>query len=383
MTGASVNNIQQSSPAKFFLALIVSAFITLPCIAGTDARPAVIAYYTGRFHTLQKYDLGKITHLVYGFLGFRNNRLVYNSRQDSAAVRQLVLLKNRYPHLKIILAMGGWGGCRDCSAGFSDPGTRKIFTSSVVEIMKRAGADGFDLDWEYPAIPGYPGHRWSGADRNNFTALLQELRQAFQSEQARGSDFELSFAAGAYQRALDESVDWSTVANYVDRIHLMTYDLRSSRHDSTGHHTPLLSTAGQRESVEYAVDHLLGKGVPPRKIVIGAAFYGRVFSVQIADNNGLYQPCKFKQFVLYKKIDTWKKAGSGYTFFYDSTAEAAFALNRITMQFVTFDDERSITAKAKYCRQNNLGGVMFWELSQDRPPGIFVAVINDVLYRND
>jgi chitinase len=36
-----------------------------------------------------------------------------------------------------------------------------------------------------------------------------------------------------------------------------------------------------------------------------------------------------------------------------------------------------MAAKAEYVRQNQLGGIMFWELSGDTPDGALVAAIAD------
>ena len=54
---------------------------------------------------------------------------------------------------------------------------RQAFAASVLELLKRFDADGIDLDWEYPAIPGYPEHRYVPEDKQHFTLLVRELRQ--------------------------------------------------------------------------------------------------------------------------------------------------------------------------------------------------------------
>jgi chitinase len=352
-----------------------NACVTGSCAYRVSPEPAVIAYYTGHYKSIEKYDLRKITHLIYSFCRLKGNKLALNNPRDSAVIRNLVKLKRSYPKLKVMVALGGWGGCKTCSTVFSTEPGRSEFAASALEFLRFYDLDGLDLDWEYPAIPGFPGHPWSANDRDNFTALLQKLRGTFPD------DTELSFAAGAYTRSLQQSVDWRKAALYADRIHLMTYDLRSSRHDSTGHHAPLHPTKQQEESVGYAVQYLLKQGVPPGKIVIGAAFYGRVFSVNSEDSVVLFKPGKFKRFIIYQKLKPMLTAKNGFRAYYDTTAEAAFAWNRNTNEFVTYENFRSVKAKADYVLKMNLRGIMFWELSQDYTRDGFLSVIADAFNR--
>jgi chitinase len=50
---------------------------------------------------------------------------------------------------------------------------------------------------------------------------------------------------------------------------------------------------------------------------------------------------------------------------YDEKAEAAWAYNAATRELYTFDNEQSVKAKRRYCIENGLAGVMFWEYNCD------------------
>jgi chitinase len=58
-------------------------------------------------------------------------------------------------------------------------------------------------------------------------------------------------------------------------------------------------------------------------------------------------------------------ADSGWVYHWDETASAPYLYNAEQKQFYTFDDKRSIAAKAKYVIDNRLGGIMYWHLGQD------------------
>jgi chitinase len=110
----------------------------------------------------------------------------------------------------------------------------------VKELLDYFKADGIDLDWEYPAISGFPGHRFVPEDKPNFTKLVMELRKAI------GHKNEICFAAGGFTQFLEESIDWKKVMPVIDRVNLMTYDLINGFSTVTGHHTPLFSTPQQK-----------------------------------------------------------------------------------------------------------------------------------------
>ena len=230
--------------------------------------------------------------------------------------------------------------------------------------------DGIDLDWEYPAIKGFPEHAFRKEDRKNFTALLKELRET------NGKDFELSFAAGGFTSYIDSSIEWKEAIRYVSFINVMTYDLVHGYSTVSGHHTPLYSTKQQTESTDHAVQMLLKAGVPADKIVIGAAFYGRFFQIDEGSDVDLYKPCRFSHGFSFKYSADSLSVQNGFEKNWDDTAQAPYAINRKRRLLATYDDEKSVALKTKYAIQNKLGGIMFWQLYDDKFHGGLLEVIN-------
>jgi chitinase len=111
------------------------------------------------------------------FGNLEKNRLKIHTATDSAIIQQMVKRKMSNPSLKVMLSLGGWGGCKTCSDVFNTTTGRKEFAQSVKEISNYFNTDGLDLDWEYPAIKGVPDHTFRKEDRANFTALVKELRE--------------------------------------------------------------------------------------------------------------------------------------------------------------------------------------------------------------
>lgn len=320
---------------------------------------SVIAYYAGGPKNLDSFEVEKLTHIIFSFSHLKANRLNIDNAEDSATIFKLVSLKKRNPGLKVILSLGGWGGCAPCSEVFATKKGRKEFARSVKELSVFFGTDGIDLDWEYPAIEGYPSHKYQPADKQNFTSLVVELRTIL------GKKYEISFAAGGFQKFIDEAVEWDKVMKLVDRVNLMTYDLVNGNSPVTGHHTALYGTSAQIESTDNAVTRLVNAGVPKEKLVIGAAFYARVWENVPDTNYGLYQNGRFKTSVSYKNFASRMPADSGFVYHWDETASGPFIYNTDKKLFATFDDPRSLELKVKYGVEKGLNGIMFWELSHD------------------
>ncbi len=333
---------------------------------------AVIAYYSGNSKAIDNYNVKKLTHIIYSFCHLEGNRLNVDNADDSATITKLVSLKTINPKLKVLLSLGGWGGCEFCSPVFSTEAGRDEFSKSVKDVNDYFKTDGIDLDWEYPSIEGYPGHKYQSSDRGNFTALVKAIRNSL------GDRHEISFAAGGFNEFLKRSVDWKEVMPVVNYVNLMSYDLVNGFSTTTGHHTPLYSTTQQTESTDNAVRYLTSVGVPAEKIVIGSAFYGRTWEKVPAINNGLYQAGKFKSFVPYRLFNQRVSSDSGFVFYQDTIAKAAYAYNAAKKTFATFDDKLSIRNKTKYVKDKGLHGIMFWELTLDTYSDGLLDVIDKV-----
>jgi len=330
-----------------------------------------IGYYAGHTIPIDSFETNKLTHLIYCFGVLKGNRFHLRSSKDSVIIRSMVALKKQQPELKVMLSLGGWGGCETCSDVFNTEVGRKEFAESVREVSDYFQTDGIDLDWEYPVVQGPPGHARRPEDRANFTELVKSIRKV--SPPA----FEISFAAGGYTGYIDSAIAWNDVVPLVDFINIMSYDLVHGYSTTSGHHTPLYSTPQQTESTDHAVQLLLKKGVPAEKLVIGAAFYGRFFRIAPGVPVGLYQPCKFDHAFSFKYAADSLSSARGFEIFRDSTAMAPYAINTERRLLATYDDEQSVAAKTRYALDRRLGGIMFWQLYDDK----FRSGLLDTIYR--
>ena len=238
------------------------------------------------------------------------------------------------------------------------------------------GTDGLDLDWEFPGYEQNAGMKYRPEDVHNFTLLVKELKTL-------GKKYEVTFAVGAHKGILETTAEWGEVMKYADLVNIMSYDigiysdnalipqhaLRTAKNPEfrlNPHHTALYSTPQQERSVDWCVRYLLDQGVPPRKIIVGAAFYGKMYATNDSTNNGLHQPGKrIATSASFKNFSVQLSADSGWVHHWDDVAKAPYAYNAGKKIFITYDDKRSVELKTKYVIDNKLGGIMFWQLGQD------------------
>jgi len=360
-------------PFRSVIVIMLILSFSIQLKAQKTAKPNVIAYYTGQNSVIDSFPIEKLSHLIYSFGHLKGDSLNIRSAKDSALITRMVGLKKRNPNLKVMIALGGWSGCATCSEVFSRADGRKTFAKTTKDLLDFFHADGIDLDWEYPAVMGYPGHRYTEDDKHNFTLLIKALRKNL------GKKAEISFAAGGTKNCIDSCFEWAEVMPLVNRVNLMSYDLVSGYATTSGHHSPLYSTKEQGLSGDYGVKALIKLGVPAQKIALGAAFYARIFENATDANQGLYQPTKFISGTSFKNFKKQFSTENGYNYYWDDIAKAPYYYNPQTKYLATFDDPKSISLKTKYVIDQKLNGIMFWELTDDAYADGLLGVIDDTI----
>ena len=360
------------------LLLMVSLLLSLAdpgraAAAGSGGEGEVVGYYASwaaaQGYTPDQLPAERFTQINYAFANIADGRATLGDpARDGENLRNLTELRRRNPDLNIVLSLGGW----DDSAGFSDaaasPESRRTFARSCVDLLAAHGLDGVDLDWEYPVSGGAPGTVLRPQDKENFTLLLQELRRALDQQGRRDGKRYVLTIAGAVNGGYLSSIEPQAAAEIVDHIFLMAYDLHGPWDASTGFNAPLYTPSDgplrSRASVDGGISAWLGRGVPAEKLVLGMPLYGYIFQGVSSRGNGLYQSFDSAKSVSWDKVKEAYLNRSAYRQFRHEEAEAPYLYGN--RAFLSYDDPDSIAAKAALARRRGLGGVGFWELSQDR-----------------
>lgn len=355
--------------------------------APVDVGRVIIGYVFPRDRSIEPAEIAadRLTHVNYAFANVAEGQVVEGSERDAANLRALNGLRKAHPGFKVLVSVGGWTWSGGFSAAAATPESRARFVRSAVDFVRRHDLDGFDVDWEYPGLPGN-GNPHGPQDKGNFTLLMTELRRALDRDAAaRGRSCLLTMAAGAFPRFL-EHTEMDRVARVVDLVNLMTYDFRVGDDPVAGHHAPLYAHPRDDKggSADGAVRDFLAAHVPARKLVLGVPFYGRAWA-GVAGNPedaGLYRPGlpppeRFE--TGYDALARERVDRDGFARHWDPVAQVPWLWSPQARVFVSYEDPESLRAKCRYVRQHGLAGVMFWEYFADQPGGALLSTLFDEL----
>jgi len=402
---------------RLLFVLLVAIVFCSTVVAKDKHHPSqVIGYFTESGAASGKYPVKSIvtsgaanmlTHLDYAFGHVADNQCQIANRDvaldheydasssvDASAdpqgpnqlrgtFHQLQELKHLYPNLKIIISFGGWGQ----SEGFTSAATPdhlRDFVSSCVQTfiaghfapgIEGPGIfDGIDIDWEYPVEGGV--HQGTPEDKADFTALAAEFRR--QLDELRPGY--LLTAALPAEEEYYKNFELKEISKYLDYVSIMAYDLHWNSEHTTNFHSALFHDRADpskppldKRYGDYAVRGFLQAGVPAKKIVFGVPFYGKGWQGVKDANHGLYQTAASQAGTggTYRELKELPPQADRKYF-----AKAVTCSVLIDSTFWSYDCPQALRKKMAYIRHHHLGGVMFWELSQDSPDVELVRILS-------
>jgi len=382
----------------------------------------IVTYYTAwsvydRNFKPSDIDVSQITHINYAFsdLCWRGNGTGATACQDTniplqkdyvfdgemvigdhevdlANFAELAKIRDNNPHLSLMISVGGWSWSKNFSNMASTEVTRRAFANSVVDFLREYRLDGLDVDWEYPVEGGEGYNSRRPEDKQNFTLLMQTVREALDAAGSEdGRYYLLSIASGQGDNFV-VNADLANSSQYLDYINIMTYDYSGSWDVNAYHNAPLLydknnpDSNAPRFNVNGGVTGHLNGGVPNYKLTLGLPFYGKGWIGCPPD--GQYQLCAGGSI---PNFGTWESRTfdfsdiedhyvneNGYVRYWNEAAKVPYLYNSEKQAYISYNDEISMMYSASYVKSLDLAGVMSWEISGDRNMTLSTQLVHDL-----
>lgn len=386
-----------------------SARYELQVAAGEAVTSGKVAmgYYDGglwRSYQPQNVDLSAMTHVIFGRVvpgggdaGGQAGELVPGaggaheagqlpSNVSRKSVEDYLVERARAAGVTPLLMVGGY----DVGAGFlrsTEPALRAGFIEKLLDYVVAHGYQGIDLAWLSDLDDQVAGPR--------LVALIRELKaRAAQLPQfqAPNQPLVVTYPTNILNMNTDTVAPWKVeAAGLVDYLSLTSFQMGFwSGGQQTWHFSPIYrdeSNWRTPTSIDATVRALTAAGVPAQKIVVGVGFFGYSFGLPVT---GPYQEPEGADHGNNDLSYSWSQlAQCGYlsagTYAFDDVAKASYrsyqGFNAGGVQgecinwaqnvgWLSYEDQRSISAKSRYVREQNLAGVMAWKINFGSVDGI-------------
>lgn len=390
-----------------------SALYASPSKVELDKMTKIVGYFPewGIYSGHKNYvpanvPLDKVTHINYAFATIKDGLISHFDTYAATDVThgeawdspykgnlgQFEKLKKDYPHLSVMVSIGGWsqsGNFHDIAATQT---ARDKFAASVVQYIRDHKMDGADIDWEYPGSYREPDTldnpndqgtpKADDSENETFNLLLQTLRTHLDTA---GTQDEKYYQLTAAVSASFSNIDFlnpQDYAPYLDFINIMTYDLHGAWDTQTNHQSALYSKSDAPNdlNIDSVVQKFISLGIDRKKLIVGTPFYSRGWKGVVPNNtnngleglladanggaNGTWDGGRAGGMNPYYHMVELEK-NADFAKYYDTEAQAPYLYSASKQEMYTYEDKQSLGAKVNYVKENNLGGMIIWELSGD------------------
>ena len=311
-----------------------------------------------------------LTHINFSFAELYVRNGVYDHfelcGQNIEKLINVVKLKEINPELKVLISFTSQIHNEDNfqDGGFSaicnDENQYKHLTKDIVDFVEKYNLDGIDLNWEYPC------EKWSNQtpleyDKEYFNIFIQYLRETLPKDKI------ISYASYVLS---NKKFHDTLVSKIVNHVNVMCYDLGEGyRHQAHNAVQKFLYTS---LSCKYSIESYTRNQIEPSKYIMGIPFYGR-FSFKNTGRNPILTLKEIKHLLTTKDYHS-EETVNNIPFLFENNGP--FGKER---PICSYENEYSLYKKIEMVYDNNLGGIMIWNLTQDTDDFYYLKMINNII----
>ncbi|MFH4966442.1 glycosyl hydrolase family 18 protein [Gaetbulibacter sp. M235] len=244
---------------------------------------------------------------------------------------------------KVILVVGGELSSYYLHSMIKNTTNEATYAANLVQFCHANGFDGIDVDWEDYTTSSGTQLKYTGAE---YTNLLQKIKSEITAQASSNGGKVLSLSATLVPERYDRA-GISGIFQYIDYLQIMSYGGGSRIGNDT--QVPISKLD------QYYTGWITNLSLPANKYVIGLPVYAKTLSSEFNPTLST----AYKDLITSNPTIVSSKP--------DRAVVSSFTSGGTPYSNVPFyfNCVNTIKTKGQYVLDNNLKGVMFWEITQD------------------
>lgn len=339
----------------------------------TGYIPAYAQAPDGGTPFMEEADWKMLTHAIHNSMVVESDGSLNPGPNLFDPEKRAGAIREAHKHgVPILVGLNGW--ITTYQAALDNPKARKKLVEGAIALMKE-GYDGIDVDLE-------PLTQWGKEKDGNsgFVDFIKELHAAMQSYKPPVAKRPLLMTAIMGR----DCVVLKDIEDKFDQINLMLYDMAGTWEGMTWHDSALYSgkdvyagTSKPVSSVDQAVKTCRDAGLSRTKLGLGINLETRLWIGGVTEPRQTWDE-KPRHYMTSPDVpkESYAVLLSKYYkpeyYHWDDSAKVPYLKidkpGSANDMFISFNDERSVTEKVRYMKEEGLGGLMIWSMQLDYRP---------------
>nr|XP_057908216.1 acidic mammalian chitinase-like [Doryrhamphus excisus] len=312
-------------------------------LAGPIFRKKLVCHYDslsedtpGKTHLgISQIDPHLCTHLIYSYVGIDDTGSLDIIPTDIPKFQAFNALKESYPQLQTFLEVNLMLDIPALLTTITTPQGRRIFIDSTANILQTYQFDGLNIFW---------------MNRKNYQAVNPHLFSEL-IEELSATGIHLTASVSAEESVIDDSYEFQAIADKVDFFNVVT----------AGIDINFVSDPSDTlfQKTKSAMEYLVSKGAPKRKLIVGIAAFGRAFALTPKPDGSGLGPDKTAPLLGYFSDTPGRWAYSELCHHTSATKD------KIANAWVGYESMATIAEKAKYIREQDFEGAFVMSINLD------------------